>query len=191
MSTAEIIDIIKTASLIIGGLWVIYNYIWKRERYPKTEFNLDIKFIDRHGDNLLLEFIANLENKGTARHYIDVETFILKIRYITAEDTIDNHTHLKFKNSDHKLIDVDFFHLSFPHSIKPDVGAKDIVWLPKEWKYIFVDAGIKQKLSLPLSIPFTAKYILVKSEFKYKKDKKSGLHTAQNIFNVADLISRK
>jgi hypothetical protein len=186
MSTTEIIDIIKTASLVIAGLWVIYNYIWKRERHPKSEFNLDIKFIDKHGDHLLLEFIANLENKGTVRQYIDVKTFILKIRYITDDDVIDNHTHLKFKD-----INVDFFHLSFPHSVKPDVGAKDIVWLPKEWDYIFVDAGIKQKLSLPLSIPSAAKYILIKSEFKYKNDKKSGLHTAQSIFKVDDLINRE
>jgi len=64
MDTGYILDIVKTVSLVIGGLWVIYNYAWKRERYPRTEFNLDIKLIDQHKNLLLLEFIANLENKG-------------------------------------------------------------------------------------------------------------------------------
>ena len=186
MDTGYILDIVKTVSLVIGGLWVIYNYAWKRERYPRTEFNLDIKLIDQHKNLLLLEFIANLENKGWVRHYINVETFILKIRYITDDDEINNLIHLKIK--DH---DVDFFHLNFPHAIKSNTGATDIFWLPKEWKFIFIDAGTKQKVSLPLSIPAEAKYIAIKSEFKYVNDKKSGLHTAQSIVKVDELIHKK
>jgi hypothetical protein len=188
MDLDQLLDIVKTGAVLVGGLWVIYNYSWKRDRFPKSEFNLDINLIDTCDKYLLLEFIANIENKGMVRHYIDVQTFILKIRYITENDLITNHTYLKFRDADNQKIDVDFFHLSFPHSIRPDSG-EDIFWLPKQWEYIFIDAGVKQKLSLPLSVPAEAKYILTKSEFKYKNDKKSGLHTAQSIFKVADLIN--
>jgi len=84
-------------------------------------------------------------------------------------------------------ITLDVFSLNFPHSIKPEGGnEKEIFWMPPEWDYIYIDGGIKQKVSLVLTIPIEAKYILLKSEFQYR-DKKSGRHSAQGVFNVDKL----
>ena len=186
MTPSEKIELLNTVLIVIGGLWIAYNFLLKRERFPKVEFCLDLRLIERTSNRLILEFIASLENKGIARHYIDLKTFILKIRFLTESDlsSLTNHTVLPFKDKDGNRTKIDFFSLNFPHSVKPEFGEnKEIFWMPKEWDYIFIDGGTKQKISLPLSIPSEAKYILVKSEFKYK-DPKSGLHSAQSVFNV-------
>ena len=189
MTSSEKIELLKTALIAIGGLWIGYNFFLKRERFPKVEFYLNLRFIDKTANKLILEFIASFENKGLTRHYIDLSTFILKIRYITDTDltSLTNHTVLPFKDKLGNRTKIDFFALNFPHSIKPEFGEnKEVFWMPKEWDYIFIDAGTKQNVSIPLSISNEAKYILLKSEFKYK-DKKSGLHSAQAIFNIDEL----
>ena len=193
MTTSEKIELLKTILIAIGGLWIGYNFFLKRERFPKVEFNLDLRLIDITSNTLILEFIASLENKGLTRHYIDLNTFILKIRYITDTDLarLTNQTVLPFKDKLGNRTKIDFFALNFPHSIKPEFGDnKEIFWMPKEWDYIFIDGGTKQNVSLPISVPKEAKYILTKSEFKYK-DKKSGLHSAQAIFNIDGLKNNR
>jgi len=177
-------EALNISVIIIGGLWAIYIFLLKRERFPKVEFCLDINLLDSTDNQFVIEFLAYLENKGVARHYIDPKTFILKIRYINRNELekLSNHTKLPSKGNK-----IDFFSLNFPHSIKPEFDSeKEISWMPPKWEYIFVDGGTKQKISLPLSIPKEAKYILLKSEFRYK-DKQSGLHTAQSIFNLDNL----
>jgi hypothetical protein len=191
MTTAEKIDLLELLLLALGGLWVAYNFVFKRERYPKLEFSLDVRLVDKTEDILILEFIAYLDNKSVARLEIDLKTFILKIRYLTESDLdkLTNGTILPFADNYGNKSSINFFCLNFPHSIKSEFdGTKEIFWLPREWDYIFIEGGIKQKVSLPLSLPKEAKYILIKSEFRYK-EKKSGLHSAQSIFNVDQLLT--
>lgn len=172
------------AAIIFGGVWIFYLFMIKRERFPKVEFNLDLKIIERTDTNIIVEFIAIIENKGTVRHKIDLSTFILKIRFLTRENLFELSNEIeisdKFRNG--KETKIDFFTLNFPQSIKSKKTI-EVYWLPKEWDYTFIDAGAKQKISLPLSIPIEAKILLMTSKFKYK-DYQSEFHSAQSVFNL-------
>lgn len=179
----------KIAAILLGGVWVLYIFLIKRERFPKVEFNLDLNIIERTSSIIIIEFVALIENKGTVRHKIDLSSFILKIRYITKDDFVNlsNYTKIPFKDNLGAMSTIDYFSLNFPHTIKPELDQPDeIYWIPKEWDYIFIDGGSKQKISLPLTIPIEARIILLKSEFKYK-DKQSDFHSAQNVFNLDKL----
>lgn len=174
----------EIATTIIGAAWILYLFFIKRERFPKVEFNLDLKIIEKTSTNLIIEFIAIIENKGTVRHKIDLNSFILKIRFLTRENLVElsNETQIPYKFRNGKETKIDFFTLNFPQSIKPN-KTKEIYWLPKELGYTFIDAGTIQKLSLPISIPIEAKILLITSKFKYK-DYQSEFHSAQSIFNL-------
>lgn len=94
---AALIDALKTLLIVCSGVWVVYLFYLRRERFPKMEFSLDVTVLDKVDGQLFVEFLAYLENNGAVRHYIDVATFTLKIRYITAADiaTLTNRTFVK------------------------------------------------------------------------------------------------
>lgn len=189
----ENIEIIKLVFIVIGALWVVYNFYIKRDRYPKYEFDLDAKLIDRNIDSWLIEFIATIENKGQVRQNILTKTLTVNIRYITEEDMkkgLNNLTKIPIKK-DGRAVDMeDYFVLNFPHKVTMDgFGNGRIYWLPIHWKYVYIDAQTKQNIRLPLAVPVEAKHLLVTSRFKYK-DSQSDFHSVQKVFRIDDLCQK-
>ena len=57
-------------------------------------------------------------------------------------------------------------------------------WIPPDWYYSFIDAGVTQHYTYTTSLPKEAKFALVYAQFKYP-DRKSDFHTAQKTFKVS------
>ncbi|WP_215222672.1 hypothetical protein [Echinicola shivajiensis] len=189
----EYLDHIELIFVIIGGAWVVYNFYLKRDRYPKTVFNLEAKLFDQNHESWLFEFTANIENKGQVRHYIRTDSFILKIRYLTDKDLkngLSNHTRVPCKGEHGQPCSEDLYLLNFPNTLKiKEFDQKNIYWLPRYWKYFYVDAQTEQQISLPLAIPKEARHLLISSKFRYK-DKKSGVHSIQKVISIEDYLQK-
>jgi flagellar biogenesis protein FliO len=66
---------LKCLAILIAGLWVIFKFIINRDHSPKIQFELDIIFLGRQDDKILIEVVAKLLNKGKVRHVFDEFNF--------------------------------------------------------------------------------------------------------------------
>ena len=145
---AVIQSIITAISLAIGGTWVFLRFVWAQERYPNIEFTADINLVGRHGDWIITELVAYIENKGRVQHKMTQFKFCLDALF------------------DQDPIDVDKRwggQVNFPNPIADGSFLRDALGS------FFVDPGTKAKYSWVARVPIEAKFLLLHCRFRYSR----------------------
>ncbi len=156
-------------SFIIGGIWVYRRYIRQQERYPNINFTADINVIGKQRGYWIVELLALIENKGKAQH--KMEDFDFDVYGIREDDQVDDDE--KFGGQ-----------VTFAHEIKKGT------FLPKKWKYFFVDPGTSAKYSFLARIPEDISFVVLHSSFKYHDRNNSG-HTAEKTIFLKETEAEK
>jgi hypothetical protein len=156
-------SVATTIALLIGATWAYYRFIRQRENYPLIDFTVDIVFHKRIGNWWVVELIAFIDNKGKVQHKI--KDFDFDLSALTGSDQVT--TSEDFGGQ-----------VYFPHLI-----AKGS-FLPKRFKYFFMEPGLKNKYSYIARIPVEAEVVILHSWFNYLDGKHS--HTAEVTMKLPD-----
>ena len=155
-------SIATITSLIVGGIWVYSKYIRQQERYPNIEFSADVQFVGKQQDYWLVELIATVENKGKAQHRM--EEFMFDLNALEKGEKV--LTSERWGNQ-----------VDFPVSIAQ--GS----FLPRQYKFFFIDPGVKAKYSYLSRVPTNTSFVVLHSWFKYGDNRKY-FHTAERTVPV-------
>lgn len=162
MNWEEIKNVVTILAIIAAGVWTFYRFGITRERHPKLEFDLDMTILGKANDQILIELIAIIRNKGLTRQYI--RDFSFSLRYLKLEDEIDTSD----TNINYQVI--------FPNLV---VKQNWVVATPLP----FVDGGIVHRFSYIAAVPIHADVILIYS--KFKDPKKSVLRRSSDIYHIS------
>lgn len=166
---SEIIKNILGGTAILGAaIWTVFRFGIFRERYAKIEFNLDCRYIGTTDDNILLELIAVIENKGLVRQNIKEWTFDLLL--FMEKDEVDE--------SEHKIN----YQIKFANK---KINKRP--WVPSSWYSTFIDAGTKQVYPYITSVPKGTSFITIYSRFIYPNTK--DFHSSQRTFSLKTLMN--
>jgi hypothetical protein len=162
-NTEIVKNILTSIAILVGGGWTFWRFVLQREGNSKIQFNVDLKVIGVHKDKFIVEVIAMVENKGLVRHYVN--DFRFDLLYLSDKQDI----------------------VEGDESINKQVLFEKIVskryWIPPDWYYSFIDAGVTQNYTYTTFLPIESKYALVFAQFKYP-DRKSDFHTSQKTFAI-------
>jgi hypothetical protein len=144
--TAAAQSVATIASFIVGGIWVYRKYIRQQERYPNIEFSADIQFTGVQDGHWIAEIVATVENKGKAQHRM--EEFAFDLSGIERDKPV--LTDQRWGNQ-----------VDFPVPI-----AKGSL-LPAQYRFFFIDPGVKAKYSYVASIPVTVSFAILHCWFTF------------------------
>ncbi len=133
----------------------------KRKYEPHIEFEIDCVFLGPHNGHYAAEFNLLADNKGITKH--EFKNIKLRVRGIK-HDVPLSYWIERYKQR-----------LEFPVEI-----VKDEV-IPGNWNYIFVEPGIKQRISYQTIIDAKVKYITARAEFYYQEYRP---HSIEKMFEV-------
>lgn len=148
MSIAEFSSIVTTLAILLAGLWTLYRFGISRERYPKLQFELDLRHLGNSGDKTIVELVAVITNKGITRQYIhDFKFNIL----VFNED-------MPFDQSDEKI----------EKRLKFKDLEKGLNWDdPKHTP--FVDGGMRREFTFVTAFENNVHLVMIYSKFKEVK----------------------
>ncbi len=136
----------------ITGLWVLWNYFFKRSFASKIKMNISGEIVGKDISNqLMLSTNLSVENVGEVR-------FKAKEIMLTVRGILDN---TNFKIGDEKILN----QINFDNKIYQD----NII--PEEWGYTFIDPGVLQNFRYTILIPKDYKYLLIESKIIYSNKK--------------------
>lgn len=139
----------------------------ERKYKLRIEFTIDAIFHGNQNGSNLVEFITTLNNKSAIQQkFTAINLRVLGIK--KAEDIGLWNPIIHNKQIDTKKI-------NFPEKI-----LKESL-IPPQWNYIFVEPGVKQKVTYPTPIPEEINYILATVEFDYDANTP---HTTERMFEV-------
>jgi hypothetical protein len=171
---AEIESIVKIIAIIIGAIWVYFKFIRTRENHPKIEFNVDVKLLGRQDGKILIEVLAELENKGLVRHLI--KKFSCNVLILKSTDSV--------VHGDEKINNQLLFEKYNPVNLQTDNKQERINLIIKDWCESFIDSGIKQHYTYLTDIPDSTTFVSIYSQFYYKNN---DFQTAQRTFSIKQL----
>lgn len=157
-------SILTAISIAIAGAWVFVRFVWAQERYPNVEFTADINLVGVHGDWIIAELIAYIENKGKVQHKMTKFKFWLDA--LLDQDPIEVDQRWGGQ-------------VNFPRAIAE--GS----FLPDGFGPFFVDPGTKAKYSWVARVPFQARFLLLHCRFEYS-GRGPTKHTAERSIRVPD-----
>ena len=164
---SEIIyNIAAAIAILIGGGWTFWKFVIQREKFPKPQFDLDLKVIGKQNKKYIIELSALLTNKSAVR--LIIPKFYFSLFILEADEEIDLgddriNESVKFK----KVIDQKLW----------------LSYLKNANEYTFVDSGSEQRYSFVTSLPDSATFALLQSRFEYK-ERASDFHSAQKCFKI-------
>lgn len=136
---------------IAPGLWVVWNYFFKRSFAPKIKINISGAILgsDSSGSMMLRSHLT-MENIGDVR--FKAKELMLTVRGI--KDEI-------FSRGNDKILNQVLF--------KDKIYQDNLI--PVEWGYTFIDPGVTQIYSHTILIPSKYKYLLLEGKVIYNNSK--------------------
>jgi hypothetical protein len=166
---ADVVQGFSTAvAVIIGGLWVFWNFWLKRESHAKVQFDLDLQPFNTVSQDLIVDVVAMVENKGQVRHWLRDFKFDLLV-HRCGVDVVEGGERIGNQVLFEKVL-------------------ANRYWVPDEWKATFIDAGCTQNYRYVAHIPRDTDLVLIYGRFKYP-DEQSEFHTAQKVFDIRSLLA--
>jgi hypothetical protein len=162
--TSGIQNIIATLAILAGGTWALFKFVIYRERYPKVQFDLDLRVLGKVDNQIIVEVVALVENKGMVRHWLNDFKFDL---LVLPKDKMP-------MEGDQRVN----FQVLF------DKVIKQRYWIPPDWKTTFIDPGVHQEYTYVTHIPENSALAMIYATFKYP-DQESSFHAAQKTFKIA------
>jgi hypothetical protein len=156
-------------AILIGGVWVLVRFVLQREAYAKMEFGLELHVLGRVGNDVLVNVIAVVTNRGAVRHYLHGFWFVLNALKTTdpielGGDEIDGQ-------------------------VKFNLVTDKRYWIAEKPKTkYFIDPGATQRYVHVTKLPASVEFVLVYGRFQYPGCKKR-YHSAQNAFALPALTT--
>ena len=148
MSISELSSIVTTLAILIAGIWTLYRFGISRERYPKLQFDLDLRQLGDSGDKNIVELVAVITNKGITRQYIRD----FKFNILVFDDQ------MPFDQSDLKI----------EKRLKFKDLEKGLNWDdPKHTA--FVDGGMRREFTYVTALEKEVRFVMIYSKFKEVK----------------------
>lgn len=159
--------IATTIGIIIGGAWVLRNYVFQREYFPRIDFSVDVNFIGVHKGEWLIEVLGLLNNRGQVPHTI--QSFRFELRCLSKGDAlIDGDAAIRGQ-------------VVFPHVIKENS------WIPAiEGVGMIIHPGVSLRYNYVYRIPEDTVFVLLHGILDYGK--KSLQHRADRMLKVPDKV---
>jgi len=149
---------------IISGIWVLWNYFFKRSFAPKIKMKLSGDIFDKDSSNQnILVATLQIQNIGEVR--LKSNKIKLSVRGINKQT--------KLKIGDEKILHQIIF--------KEKIYEENLV--PKEWEYTFIDPGVTQDYQYVILIPKDFKYLLLESKIYFNK---KDFQLTSNIIKIKD-----
>lgn len=151
--------IIAFAALIIGAWWGIVKYLKREEHFPRVGFEVSANFIGNQDGKVLIEVLAQLENKGVVP--LKINDLKFKVRCLYENDEIER--------GDDSIRG----QIKIPHLLLE--GA----WVPEHWNYTFIYPGVKTEYNYIAALPLNVSFVRVEGSFSY--DRKGNSHHAAKL----------
>lgn len=165
-TVSEIVESwISTAAVLVGGSWVLWRFVLQRESHPKIEFGLELHVLGRVRDELLVNVVAVITNRGTVRHYLRDFWFVLN--HLSSNDDIATGG-----------ADID-------GQVRFRAGDRRCYWIQADRNQYFIDAGVTQRYTHVMAIPAATKFAHVYGHFKYP-DHGKRYQSVQQAFALPD-----
>ncbi len=133
----------------------------ERKYKPHIEFTLDAEFLGPQKGKYIAEFIIYANNKSLVRH--EFKKIEFRVLGIKKEEEL-----CEWKNHPPRLY--------FPHEI---IDPKKTDIFPGGWNFIFVEPGVKQRISFAAPIDADYAYIVAHAKFNYDSYTP---HTIERVF---------
>jgi hypothetical protein len=142
-------------ALAVGGVWAYTKFVYRREKEPRAEVDIDLGFVGIQDKRRLVEVSVYLENKGDVRH--PVRNLRVDLLYLLNDETVsDGDSDINYQ-------------IKFPHSIKRVL-----------WDETHIDSHLRYRNSYITAIPLEATFVLVFAKFEYKNES----FPSQKLFKV-------
>lgn len=154
--------IMAFAALIIGAWWGIVKYLKREEHFPRVGFEVSANFVGNQDGKVLIEILAQLENKGVVP--LKINDLKFKVRCLYENDEIE-------KGDDSIRGQIRIPHLLLEGS-----------WVPEHWNYTFIYPGVKTEYNYIAALPLNVTFVRVEGSFSY--DREGALHHAAKLQKV-------
>lgn len=155
-------NLVETTAVTVGGVWAYYRFVRQREAHPHIQFDVDVIFVVRQGNQWLVELQAQIENKGKVQHRISNLSFDLRC-LSTTDAIVDGDENINYQVDLSRLV-------------------KKGSWIPSSWDWTFIEPGTTQRYSFIAALPSDATCALLHSRFKYAGE--GEFHTADRFVRV-------
>lgn len=140
-------DLLTCLAILIGGAWALWRFVLMREGHAKIQFDVEIVFHGESGNQILVEVVAIIHNKGTVRQRIRDIGFKL---YVLKKGEL-------FIQGDKKI----------GHNIRFTKLGERRSWIAPNYDHIFIDSGVTQKCTCTAVLPSDAAFVQVLGSFVY------------------------
>ena len=163
-----LLDLLTAAAsliVIVGGAWwALEKWRLRDEHFPRVKFEVLVRYLGFHKDDLVTEIVATLENKGVVP--LKIRDFKLSLKLIKKDEQIGDNDP-KYRNQ-----------IAFRNVLLE--GA----FIPQEWEYSFVYPDIVTEYTFITKIPRSAAFLRVASSFDYLREGES--HHVARVFKVPE-----
>jgi len=82
MEWADLVGYVEPASVIVGGIWAYWRFVFQRDRYPRVTLTPRIEQVARHNGERVVRVSVDVRNDGTVRLIIPEMWYTLRtLRY--------------------------------------------------------------------------------------------------------------
>lgn len=158
--------IVTCVAVVVGGAWTYKRFGVEREGIPRIEFTVEIRFVSQHGQYVVVELIANVNNKGKVRH--EIRDFSFDLSYIDSSDEIE------------------IGRTAVGHEIVYPRNAASGSWISPDYVYTFVEPGTCVRYTSSAVIASTASVLLLAGRFMYMHASEG--HTAETVASLTSWL---
>ncbi|WP_437522582.1 hypothetical protein WME79_31900 [Sorangium sp. So ce726] len=144
---------------LAGAWWAVVRWRKQDELFPRVNFEVSANFVGFHGDSVITELVAVLENKGQVP--LKIRPFSFKVRGLGKEATLQKGS----ANVRGQLL--------FPTLLEEG----DFV--PASWDHSFVYPGVRTEYNFVIAIPKTVAFIRMQGDFQYLGRQDATHHAAK------------
>lgn len=132
---------------VAGAWWAVEKWRARDEHFPRIYFEVSVNFLGYKDEQMVVELIATLENKGVVP--LRVRNFAFRLRGLKKTDPLTRGGK-EIRGQ-----------LQFPHVLE------DGAFFPPDWGYSFVYPGVKTEYNYVASIPEDVSYVRIQGDFEY------------------------
>lgn len=148
--------------VLCGAAWAYYRFRAEGLHRPRVEFDVDANFLGPQNNYFLTEILISAHNVGLRiRKFPSIKLLVRGIRH---DATIE-----KWKGNEPRLF--------FPDKI---IDNAEVVF-KKNYSHVFVEPGVKQKLTYLTRIPTEYRFISIRVEFEYDEGR---THSAERMLEL-------
>lgn len=165
-STKNLIDVFLGLAqflvVLCGAAWAYYRFRAEGLHRPRVEFDVDANFLGPQNNYFLTEILISAHNVGLRiRKFPSIK---LLVRGIKHDAKIE-----EWKENEPRLF--------FPDKI---IDNAEVIF-KKNYGHVFVEPGVKQKLTYLTRIPADYRFISIRVEFEYNENR---THSAERILEL-------